>query len=150
MPDYQKAKIYKLWSPSKNLVYYGSTVQTLSQRLADHNAVYNKNKIYCYSYLVLECEDYKMELVEEYPCNNKQQLLKKEAEYITSNICVNKKIPARTREEYKQDNKEKIKIAQKNYYDNNTNKRIENANNWNKNNRDRINSRRKILYQENK
>jgi predicted GIY-YIG superfamily endonuclease len=36
MPDYQKGKIYKLWSPSKNLVYYGSTTQSISQRLADH------------------------------------------------------------------------------------------------------------------
>jgi hypothetical protein len=147
MPDYQKGKIYKLWSPSKNLVYYGSTIQTLSQRLADHNAVYNKNKIYCYSHLILECEDYKMELVEEYPCNNKQQLCKKEGEYIRANKCVNKLIAGRTREEYKQDNKEKIKIKQKNYYDNNTNKRIENAKNWNENNKDKRSITRKISYE---
>jgi hypothetical protein len=30
MPDYQNSKIYKLWSPSKNLIYYGSTVETLA------------------------------------------------------------------------------------------------------------------------
>ena len=61
MPDYQKAKIYKLWSPSQNLVYYGSTTQTLSQRLADHIKKKRLNIGGQYtSYLVLDCEDYKM------------------------------------------------------------------------------------------
>lgn len=95
MPDYQKAKIYKLWSPSKNIVYIGSTTETLAQRLAKHTSShkkYNKDntKKYCTSYLVLDCEDYKIELLEDYACNNKQQLYKKEGEYITNNTCVNK------------------------------------------------------------
>ena len=48
MPDYQKSKVYKLWSPSKNIIYYGSTVETISQRLAKHKCkfkVYNLVKI---------------------------------------------------------------------------------------------------------
>jgi hypothetical protein len=102
MPDYQKGKIYKLWSPSKNLVYYGSTIETLTSRLSKHIYTYKKKNNYCYSFLVLDCEDYKMELVEEYPCNNKTQLLKKEGEYIRANECVNKFIPDRTYEEYYQ------------------------------------------------
>ena len=63
MPDYQKAKIYKLWSPSKNLVYYGSTIETLSRRLAGHKSAYKKGKNNS-SKLIIECEDYKMELME--------------------------------------------------------------------------------------
>lgn len=145
MPDYQKAKIYKLWSPSKNLVYYGSTCETLPQRLAKHkyaHKVYNEqNKGHnCGSFVIFDCEDYKMELLEEYPCNNKQQLLKKEAEYIKSNECVNPQIPARTQKEYYQDNKDtKIaknteyaknnpevnKQATKKYYENNKEKILE-------------------------
>lgn len=124
MPDYQKSKIYKLWSPSKNLVYYGSTTQTLSQRLAEHLKNFktyikfnkDKTKKYCYSYLILECEDYKIELVEEYACNNKQQLLKKEGEYQKNNKCVNEKIAGRTDLEYRQYNKEKIKIKEATRY----------------------------------
>ena len=93
MPDYQKAKIYKLWSPSKNLVYYGSTTQSLSQRLGGHIRTYNYNKIKnLSSFLVLECEDYKIELVEDYPCNNLRQLLIKEGEYQKNNVCINKNI----------------------------------------------------------
>ena len=161
MSDYQKSKIYKLWSPSKNLIYYGSTTQTLSQRLADHLKNFNtyikfnkdKTKKYCYSYKILECEDYKIELVEEYACNNKQQLLKKEGEYQKNNKCVNEKIAGRTDLEYRQDNKEKIKIIQaahytkkkdiileqqKNYYENNKEKKLEKNKIWFENNKERV------------
>jgi hypothetical protein len=107
MPDYQKAKIYRIISPSKNLIYYGSTTQTLSQRLTDHlkKKKYNKGGQYT-SYLVLDCEDYKIELVENYPCNNKEQLFKKEGEYIKANECVNKYVAGRTDKEWREDNRE--------------------------------------------
>jgi hypothetical protein len=115
MPDYQKAKIYKLWSPSKNLVYYGSTTQTLSQRLAKHISHYNcRTKNYS-SFIILDCEDYKIELVEEYPCNNKQQLEKKEGEYIKANECVNIFVPCRTPKEYYEQHKEQECIRHKKY-----------------------------------
>ena len=114
MPDYQKGKIYKLWSPSKNLVYYGSTTQSISQRLAEHISRKKTKTENCNSHLVLECDDYKMELVEEYSCNNKQQLLRKEGEYIKNNECVNQNIAGRTNNEYQKDNKKKCdKIKKK-------------------------------------
>ena len=123
MPDYQKGKIYKLWSPSKNLVYYGSTTQTLSQRLAEHSSDFKNKKKQVSSYKILECEDYKIELVEEYPCNNKQQLLKKEGEYIKANECINKIVSGRTLKEYYKDNKkilnEKMRKYSKIHYENN-------------------------------
>jgi hypothetical protein len=118
MPDYQKAKIYKLWSPSKNLVYYGSTTQTLSQRLTDHIQHKKNNRGNCTSYSVLDCEDYKMELVEYYSCNNKQQLLKREGEYIKTNECVNNRIAGRTKKEYLEDNKQHVDEYHKNYREN--------------------------------
>ena len=105
MPDYQKAKIYKIWSPSNNLVYYGSTTQTLPQRLAKHLGNYkcytkdNTKTNYMSSFKILEYEDYKIELVEEYPCNNKHQLLRKEGEYIKENECVNMVVAGRTKKE---------------------------------------------------
>jgi hypothetical protein len=122
MPDYSKGKIYKLWSPSKNLVYYGSTVQTLPQRLAKHKNGNNNNRK-CTSSLILACEDYKMELIEEYSCNNKQQLYNKEGEYIKNNECVNKVINGRTRIEYAKEyrikNREKRNEYNKQYIENN-------------------------------
>ena len=124
MPDYQKSKVYKLYSPSKNLTYIGSTTQTLSQRLSKHTAEYkaynnDNTKKYIYSFLVLECEDYKIELLEEYACNNRQQLERKEGEYIKNNICVNKFIAGRTKKEWKEDNIEQHIENQKKWYNNN-------------------------------
>jgi len=115
MPDYQKGKIYRIISPSKNLVYYGSTTQTLSRRLIAHIKRKNDNNERQYtSTIILDCEDYKIELVEEYPCNNKEQLDKKEGEYIKANECVNKRIEGRTKIEYDKEHREqKLKYLEK-------------------------------------
>ena len=128
MPDYQKGKIYKLYSPSKNLVYYGSTTETISRRLSKHLTDYNRynNKIttrYVNSFKILECPDYKIELVEDYPCNNRQQLCKKEGEYIKANECVNKCVAGRTGYEWYQDNYDYKKEYYKQYRDENRDKR---------------------------
>jgi hypothetical protein len=130
MPDYQLSKIYKLWSPSTNLIYIGSTTQTIAQRLAEHIKTYRRfkngkgNNIT--SYKILECEDYKIELIENYPCNNREQLFKKEGEHIKNINCVNKCIMGKTQEEYKEErkenyenNKEIVLQTMKNYYENN-------------------------------
>jgi len=113
MPNYLEGKIYKLWSPSKNIIYIGSTTQSLSKRLSKHISNYKcyKNNTYNYnsSYLVLECEDYKIELLEAYSCNNKAQLCKKEGEYIKNNECCNKQITGRTKQEYYNEHKEEVK-----------------------------------------
>jgi hypothetical protein len=154
MPDYQKGKIYKLYSPSKNLVYYGSTVQSLAQRLSGHIRGirdYNKdnNKKYCSSFLVVECEDYKIELLEEYPCNNKQQLFKKEGEYIRNNECVNKCIAGRTEQEYNIDNANKIRERKKKYRIANADKHKEWINQYRIDNVDKIKEYKKQYRQTN-
>ena len=172
MPDYQQGKIYKLWSPSTNLVYYGSTVQSLSQRLGKHIYSYKKynednTKKYLSSFLVLECEDYKIELVEEYPCNNNQQLLRKEGEYQKNNICINKNInyttinkcdEAKTHyeqnkeeiikrvKEYQKKNADKIKERVKKYYENNPDKQKEKFKKYREANADKIKEQRRQHY----
>jgi hypothetical protein len=108
MPNYENSKIYKLWSPSKNLVYIGSTTQTLAQRLSKHLDTFKKNRSNRSASIVLECGDYKMELLEKYPCNNKQELFIKEGEHIRTNECINKQIAGRTQQQYIEENKEKI------------------------------------------
>jgi hypothetical protein len=144
MPDYQQGKIYKLWSPSKNLVYYGSTVQTLSQRLGGHIRDNNRRgKYFCSSSKIIECGDYKIELVEAYPCNNKQQLFKKEGEYIKNNECINKCVAGRTSKEYKQDNPDKILEYRKKYSEKHRLYNKEKARKYRDDNKDEINERRR-------
>ena len=160
MPDYQKAKIYKLWSPSKNLVYYGSTVQPLSQRLGGHIRTYKYNKEKnLSSFLVLECEDYKIELVEDYPCNNLRQLLNKEGEYQKNNVCVNKNVNyynnnyeenkqeiIKKVKEYQKNNADKIKEREKKYYENNPDKLKEKCKKYRDANKEKIKEQRRQKY----
>jgi hypothetical protein len=152
MVNYQNGKIYKLWSPSKNIIYIGSTTQPLCKRLVVHLSnykAYNKDntKKYLTSYLVLECEDYKIELLEEYACNNRQQLEKKEGEHIRNNECCNKIIVGRTDKEYYLDNIEKIKEYYKQYNITNAEKLKEYKKQYATDNKDKINEYNKLRNQ---
>ena len=110
MPNYEKAKVYKIYSPSTGLTYYGSTTITLPSRLAKHIFCFNNKEKYNYnnsSFLVIEKGDYKIELVKAFPCNNRQQLVLEEGDFIRNNECVNKSIAGRTRTEYQRVYREK-------------------------------------------
>ena len=48
-------------------------------------------------------------LLELFPCESKDELVSKEAYYIRKLDCVNKVIPDRTMNEWREDNKDKIK-----------------------------------------
>tara|TARA_R110000824_G_C14851146_1_gene640120 strand:+ start:25 stop:588 length:564 start_codon:yes stop_codon:yes gene_type:complete len=105
MPNYQNTKIYKIWSPNTEQVYIGATVQSLSMRMAEHRKPTSTTSS---SKIIIGLGDAKIELIEEFPCNNKMESDKKEGEYIRSLDCVNKQIAGRTGKEYAFDNKEKI------------------------------------------
>jgi adenylate kinase family enzyme len=105
---YQNGKIYKIVDNGYNLCYYGSTCQPLSKRLSTHKKDYQRYtdgrkdrpitlcKIFD-EYGVNNC---KIELVELFACNSKEELHKREGEFIRENECVNKFIPGRTQAEY--------------------------------------------------
>ena len=155
MPDYQKGKIYKLWSPqgTDEEVYYGSTCNDLRFRKYGHK--YKKN---CSSKILFEkYDDVRIELVEEYSCNNRAELEKREGEYIRENNCLNKNISGRTPKEWREDNKEKILEYKKEWYKNNKKKLAEQQREYNKNNKQKIteyqkewreNNREKIAEQQ--
>ena len=115
MPDYKNGKIYKLWSPEGDEIYIGSTTQSLALRKSKHKI----NRDTSSKMLFEKYTDVRIELLEEYPCDNKEQLNKKEGEYIRNNNCVNRRIAGRTNNEYNkeyyEDNKEKILNRHKEY-----------------------------------
>ena len=128
MPDYQLGKIYKIVCNETNQVYIGSTCRPLlSQRLAKHNYSYKyylKGKYrFITSFKILERNNYEIILVELYPCNSKDELSARERYWIeNTKNCVNKCIPTRTKKEYSEANKDKIKETKKQYREANKDK----------------------------
>ena len=103
MIDYILGKIYKIECNKTSKIYIGSTCEYfLDKRLIGHKAIFQRYKEkktnnYLTSFEVLENNDYKIMLLESYPCNNKNELHQRERYYIENNECVNKKIPLRTK-----------------------------------------------------
>ena len=106
MVNYSEGKIYKVVCDETDYVYYGSTVQKLSRRLQHHKS-HTDSKIFN---MMTKPKIY---LVEDYPCERKEQLLRQERFYIESNECINRNIPTRTVSEYYNDNKQAILLQQK-------------------------------------
>ena len=115
MNKYRRGKIYKLTSPTTDDVYIGSTIQTLAQRLRGH-----KKDLDCKSREIIDNNKIiNITLIEKFPCNSKTELDKREGQYHRSMPCINKQIAGRTRAEYKEDNKDKIKEQRKQYREKN-------------------------------
>ena len=147
MPDYQNRKIYKLWSPQgkEDEIYIGSTCDELYKRKSAHKCLKDcQSKILFQKYT-----DVRIEVIEEYPCNNKQELQKKEGEYIRNNKCLNKNIPDRTKQEYRENNKEKIIERRREYNEQNKEKIAEYNKEYNENNKEAIAEKSKEYYQNN-
>ena len=165
MPDYSLGKIYMIYPKVEDAdegdVYYGSTTVTLSRRMSEHRTK-TECKILFDKYGVENCF---IELVEEYPCETKEQLNRKEGEYIRNHKCINKKIAGRTKKEYyvehydkiteqikhyRTENVDKVKETHKKYYDKHREKIIEQKNQYYDKNKDKISEQMKHYYIENK
>ena len=113
MAKYQKGKIYSIRSYLSNDIYIGSTCNQLSKRLSEHISAFTKRK--CSSKEIIKFGDAYIELIENYPCNSKNELNKREGEIIRKNDCVNKNIAGRTQKEWISENKDYVVNWQKKY-----------------------------------
>lgn len=122
MSKYNYGKIYRLVNEELNMVYYGSTTQTLSKRYYQHKMdSSNPNKTNTSRKLFSTNSVPFIELLELVNCNSKYDLETIERQYIENNSpvlyeCVNKVIPLRTTKEYYIDNCELIKQKFRDYY----------------------------------
>ena len=173
MVDYQNGKIYKLTvDEDTSLVYYGSTIQSLSQRLSEHRSKFRAQVGDKSAYELFKVGAPKITLLENFPCDSIEELKSRERHYIENNECVNKVIPGRTSKEWYTDNQERIKeyrethkeeISEymkswreknaehkkeyaKEYYDNNRDQQIAYARQWRNENPEY----RQEYYQQNK
>ncbi len=119
--DYTKAKIYKIINDIDDKIYIGSTTQPLNERFCHHKCDAKKAK---HSKLYQHMNDlgfdhFEIELLEEYTCDNQTELETREAELIRKFGTLNTKIPNRTREEWYQENKDKINKKRKQHREDN-------------------------------
>lgn len=150
MPNYQNAKIYKIFSPSSPdlLPYYGATTQLLCRRMVGHRNECKKTYP-CKSKNLIDCGDAKIVLIENYPCNSKEELSKKEAEYIVNNDCCNKQIPTRTPKEWREEHRDIIREKDKKYYQENRDKIREKTKQYHLQNRDIVLEKQNQYYYKN-
>ena len=130
MNRYENGKIYKIVDSNFQKMYVGSTCESLSQRMARHRNKYQQYKNCKYgrvtSFELFEEfseENCKIYLIENYPCNNKEELLRREGHHIRNNDCVNKITVGRTKKEYHEEHKEENKQRCKEWMANNQEKR---------------------------
>ena len=104
---YQNGKIYCIWSYETDEIYIGSTCRTLKRRLQSHKSSYRgflkktKHSHYTSSYEILKYDNVEIGIIEEYPCNNKEELYRREGELQQQIKCVNKLIAGRTQKEWR-------------------------------------------------
>ena len=123
--DYKNGTIYKILNTVDDACYVGSTCQALSNRMAYHRKararkVKNTKGIYS-KMLEIGVDKFYIELIENYPCDNIEQLRKREGEYIRQLGTLNINIAGRTPKEgmtaYRETNKDELKQKKKQYYD---------------------------------
>lgn len=99
MSKYCTGKIYKIECDGVDKVYIGSTTQPLCRRMANHKKMfkmYNEGstKLYYASYDVLKYDNAKITLIEDFPCERKDQLVARERYHILQHArSVNKALP---------------------------------------------------------
>ena len=137
---YNNGKIYRLYSFYDGIpdVYYGSTTHNLARRLSNHRSAYKQYKSGngpFYSLFNLfdkhGMDKFSIQLIENFSCDNRNELDRREAYYIKNNQCVNKNIAGRTRREYYKDNFEIHSIKMKKWYSENRDKHLQNIKKYN-------------------
>ena len=98
---YQKAKIYKIVDNTNGNIYIGSTTQSLHSRLGQHRNQYkNTPEKNGASGKIIVNGDYRIELIENYPCETNIQLIMREQYFLDMIDNVNIKKAYITKEQY--------------------------------------------------
>ena len=154
MPNYENGKIYSLRSHQTDDIYIGSTTQSLAVRKAGHKINYKRyvNGTYNFvtSFNIIKFDDFYIELIENYPCNSRNELERREGQLIREMDCVNKIVVGRTDKEYYEANKEVIAERAKEYREANKEVIAERTKKWREANKEVIAENEKKYREANK
>jgi hypothetical protein len=142
MPEYKNGKIYMIWFEGDDRRYYGSTTNSLHERFSQHKLHYKHKNSTCSLFQLFDLygvDKAKIELVEAYPCENRNELRRQEGFHIRNNTHINIQIAGNTKSEsdklYKKNHNEECKARDKAYY---------------QRNKEKIKERRALYYEEHK
>jgi ribosomal protein S16 len=147
---YKRGQIYTIRNFNDNaLIYVGSTIEPLPNRFYKHkrDCKSGKRANRLYNHIINnDWSDWYIEFYEYYPCNNKQELSKREGEVIRliGSINTNKTI-----NEYHEENAEKIKEEQRKYYIENAEKIKERVRKYQSENAEKIREVQRKYREEN-
>ena len=150
---YDHGEIYKIWSVQTQEIYVGSTCQALHKRMHEHrrNTIEGKGfKLYKVM-RELGMDVFSIELVENYPCKNREELRKREGFWVRHlQASLNVKIPGRTLEEYREDNREQLREVQRKFYEEHKDAIKARVKEYNSNNVAAIKLMKQAYYEKNK
>lgn len=122
--NYQKSVIYKIVSNNPDILdcYVGSTTN-FNKRKASHKALHNNPNSTKYNFPIYKYirdnggwDNFDMILIENYPCDNQNELHARERHFIENlKANLNRVIPTRTPKEYREGHREEKKEINKKY-----------------------------------
>jgi hypothetical protein len=155
---YGNSVIYKICCKDESITdcYVGSTVD-FGGRKRDHKHKCNNVKSTQYNYPVYRFirdngnfDNWNFEILENYPCRNKESLVKKERFWFEKlGAKLNSQYPQRSLKEYYQDNKEQFLEQRKQYYKENKEEMSMKMKKYRKNNSEKIKEKKKDYYNKN-
>ena len=164
MPDYSKSKIYKLQC-NDGYFYIGSTCDELRKRLYYHKQDCKKQhrintRVYKHINSV-NWDNVTIILIEQFNCENKDELRMKENEYIqkelNNELCLNTNRSYRTsqddkddKKQWREENKDYMNIYIKNWREQNKDRMREQSKKWREEHKDYIKNYMKEYYEKNK
>ena len=114
---YESGIIYKITNTVNNEVYVGSTTTDLELRMVKHKCDAKKRPELSKFYPFMDehgVEHFEIEIVEEFPCESKTELERREGEIIKAIGTLNQRIAGRTKEEYMKEFEEYLKNTRRN------------------------------------
>jgi hypothetical protein len=151
MVNYSNGKVYMIEPIGERIdegdIYIGSTTKEyLSQRMDTHRSDYRQwkngiERVYTTSFKLFDkygVDNCRIILLESVNCKSKDELLAREGFHIKSLKCINKYIPIRTKQQYYEDNKEKILEQKKQYRKDNIEKISKYKNQYYQDNKEKI------------
>jgi hypothetical protein len=147
---YKRGKIYTIRCRyDDTLIYVGSTIDKLAKRFAGHKANRKDKNCSLYQFVDGDWDNFYIELYEDFSCDNKEQLEKREGEVIREIGTINKRIAGRSRKERYKDNRDEILEEMKQYYKDNRDEILDRTKQYYQDNRDEILEYQKQYNQEN-